>query len=241
MTKAMATRLLLAIDKSVQSRRMADYLSEMVRPEAVEITLLNIFSSFPEVFSDFQPDHATVLGQGPSEEGSGAKGGQEALEQVGRILASAGFPEERLRFLARELRQGVARDIALEARAGHDLLALGTRGESSVAKLVFGGVTSKLLSSLTETALCLVEGKPEYPRALAALDGSAESLNALLFWAGLVRPSCEVTLFHVVREVGDHEPEPGHVPIMRQPSRVWVEDHLRSFNRVLETSRTEVV
>ena len=239
MSEAGTKRILVAVDKSDQARRMAEYVAEMLRPEAVEITLLNIYNNFPEVYWDFMPDHAIGVELppfGPLAE----KKSQDLLVKVIDDLLAAGFKRERIRALARELGQGVARDIASEALDGYHLLALGARGESTLADLVLGSIPAKLISSLTCTPLCLVNGRPASTRTLAALDGSEESLRALTVWAGLVRPDCEITLFHVVRESGLPEPEAGFSSTLREPSSIWVEDHLRSFNRVLETARARL-
>lgn len=220
MTRARG-RLLVALDGSEQAFEAVRYLSRLLRPDDVEVTLFHVFANMPEYFWDIekQPEFRSRL-QGI---GAWAAAQEEAIrahmDRAREVLLGAGLPERAVEARVQNRKVGVARDIVAEAERGdYDAVVVGRWGLGRLKDLVFGSVASKLVGRLVDIPLWVVGGSPSVEKVLIAVDGSAGSMKSVAF-AGAVmgEASCRFTLLHVIRspnepllDTGDDavEPEP---------------------------------
>ena len=79
-----------------------------------------------------------------------------ALEKATAILRDAGFDTENIRIKAEPKNKGIARDIAIEARSGYDLIVLGRRGVSSIKDYLMGSIPQKVLHLAPEASILVV-------------------------------------------------------------------------------------
>ncbi len=82
---------------------------------------------------------------------------EEAMQQAKRVLLQSGFKEEHIQTKIQVRRKGVARDIAAEAQASHDVIVMGRRGLSAITEFFIGSVTHKVLHLAKGLSVVLVE------------------------------------------------------------------------------------
>jgi nucleotide-binding universal stress UspA family protein len=197
-------RVLVAVDGSQGSFEAVRYVSELLPPDRLEVTLFHVVTSIPENFRDiegnpaFRPRLASVRAWEIGERA----GMEEYLAKAKKLLADRGFPEDAVRAESRERQVGIARDIVFEAQKGYDAVAVGRRGMSNIQDLVLGSVVQKLLACLMNIPLWIVGEYQRGEGAVVALDASEGAMKAVEY-AGRMFGGTEarIMLFHVIRGV----------------------------------------
>ncbi len=156
----MSNRLLIILDESHFALAAVKYVARTVRPEGMRITLFTVIDAPPNL--EKQPSiHPFFLAKLQELRGqAGVK--RKAMENIAalsqKLLMDAGIPEENVHILIRDIKTGVAKDILNEAREGrYDTIVMGRRGVSGVEKLLLGSVSDKVLKSVRDCAVWIVD------------------------------------------------------------------------------------
>lgn len=186
-------RILYATDGGEAAREAATLLTNMVRRDAVELTVLSV--------SDLKhsgpgPDLDTSAG--PIEESR--RYATEVVDRSVNELAGAGFKVEGV---VAEGSPSTEIALILEARP-HDLVVVGAGNKKWLERLLHGSVSTHVLHSVT-TSVLLVHGTTDGGRGriLVADDGSDSAAHAQALLVELIEPArCEINVIRVVSLVG---------------------------------------
>lgn len=159
-------RILLAVDESDNSRRVARYVGALLcRTPDVALTLFHVLKPMPRELLEHggseNPAIEAQLGvQLRDEQEAWIRKEGEAechiLKQACETLNQSGFDTSRV-MLKYGYEDDIARNILEEARIGrHETIVVGRHGTSRV-KRVFGGVTDQLLRDAKGFVIWVVE------------------------------------------------------------------------------------
>jgi len=197
-------RVLLALDGSDQAFEAIRYVCQLFPPNRIEAVLFHVTSKIPESLLDIEKDlgyrHrlASLAGWTMQQE----KEIQEFMQKGRRLLLDRGVPGKAVNVKIQEKQEGIARDIASEAKRGYDSVVVGRWGLSKLKDLVCGSIASKLIGHLVHVPLWVVGGRPQTGKILLATDASKEALKTVDYIGTMLSESdSEVTLFHVVRAI----------------------------------------
>ncbi|MBW1828684.1 MAG: universal stress protein, partial [Deltaproteobacteria bacterium] len=73
------------------------------------------------------------------------------------ILMQAGFEEGNIQSKVENSKKGVARDIINESKTGYGTVVLGRRGLSGVQEFFLGSVSNKVINSVKNVSVFVVE------------------------------------------------------------------------------------
>ena len=123
-------KILVAVDGSEQTLAMVDYLSTMVSPVDVEIVLFHVMSKVPESFRDWEKDPVVPMRQESlgKWEADREEKIRDFMRRLRRMLVDSGVPEYSVMISIQKLREGIARDIIVEAGRGYDAVLVGRTG-----------------------------------------------------------------------------------------------------------------
>ena len=156
----MEKRILLAFDYSENSARAVQFVARSftrehrvtlfsVIPDTAAVCDLNnpgltpYFVSQKEAFCGLENEKGRLV--------------REAIETARVVLVQAGFPEDRVEVRIQGQKEGVARDIAAEARANdYGTVVMGRRGLSGVKEFFLGSVSQKVVQLLRDMTVVLV-------------------------------------------------------------------------------------
>lgn len=172
-------RVLAAVDGSVWTDRITDYIMAVFPREDTEIVILHVASPLPDVLWDFQqnPLSRYRMKEVRAYLEAYKSGIEKKLQEVREKLIRHGFAQDMITVKTEVRQVGIARDIIYEAQKGYDVLVVGRRGESKLKNLVLGSVATKALGKLSMLPVAIVGDGPTTGNILIALDGSPESTN----------------------------------------------------------------
>ena len=242
------SRILLAVDGSVQSLMAVHYVAKILN-KAAKIVLFHVGSDIPEVFKDMNTDRSTVLGQIPFELWKAHQ--EEAIrgfmEKARTVLIGSGFDSKAVEMKAQNLKYGIARDIYRESCSDYDALVVGRTGIGKFDDIIMGSVTSKLVEVTSHIPIIVVGEHAKSPKILIALDGSRGSMRAVNFTGdALAIGVCEIMLCHVIRPLSLHALKPKDLLISKNESD-WIASNQRKIlpviieatNRLMKTGHSE--
>ncbi|RQD61874.1 MAG: universal stress protein [Desulfonatronovibrio sp. MSAO_Bac4] len=153
-------KILIAVDESKNSLSAVQYVANIVRPDKVFITLLNILDTPPNLDSQptIHPFFKSKLQELKGQSGAQLKIMEEVLSEYCRILREAGIPADSIQVRTQSARDGIARDIISEAREGqHDTVVLGRRGVTGMEKILLGSISSKIVKSIKNCSVWIID------------------------------------------------------------------------------------
>jgi nucleotide-binding universal stress UspA family protein len=160
-------RILLAVDESENSHRIAQYVGSLLRltPD-VAVTLFHVLKPMPRELLEHggseNPATEAQLGvQLRDEQGSWIRKERESechvLKKACETLARSGFDTSKVS-LKFGHEDDIAGNILEEARNGHhETIVVGRHGTSRVKRIFGGGVTDQLLRNAKGFAIWVVE------------------------------------------------------------------------------------
>ena len=155
----MKQKILVAFDDSENSMRAVEYIARTFNKDN-RVTLFNVLPdtaalcdmNSPELTTYFKSQQMTFCAL----EDKKKKLVEDALARAKALLVEAGFEEDRVFLKAEAKKRGIAQDIIIEAGSGYDLLVMGRRGVSGVKDFFFGSISQKVLHSIKEVSVLVV-------------------------------------------------------------------------------------
>jgi nucleotide-binding universal stress UspA family protein len=155
----MSQKILIAFDDSANALRAVEYVARFLAKDSL-VTLFSVVPdtatlcdmNSPELTPYFksQKDSFCILEDKKKELLSGAQ------SKARTILTGNGFKDDQIRIRSERKKNGIARDIAAEAKSGYDLIVVGRRGLSGIKEFFLGSVSQKILQLVHETSLLIV-------------------------------------------------------------------------------------
>ncbi|MCA1742669.1 MAG: universal stress protein [Desulfonatronovibrio sp.] len=153
-------KILIAVDESKNSLNAVQYVANIVRPDKVFITLLNILDTPPNLDSQptIHPFFKSKLQELKGQSGAQLKLMEEVLNEHCKILREAGIPADSIQVRTQSARDSISKDIISEAREGqYDTVALGRRGVSGMEKILLGSISSKIVKSIKNCSVWIID------------------------------------------------------------------------------------
>jgi nucleotide-binding universal stress UspA family protein len=155
----MRKKILVAMDDSENALRAVRYVVETFNPGS-QVTLFSVLPdtavlcemNSPELTAYFQSQQLVFCAL----EDQKKKLVEEALGRARDLLVAAGFAAEAVALKIQPKKKGIARDIVAEAQQGYDLIVLGRRGMSGIKEFLLGSVSQKVLHSVQNISVLLV-------------------------------------------------------------------------------------
>ncbi|MFH1349614.1 MAG: universal stress protein [Pseudomonadota bacterium] len=155
----MGKKILIAMDDSENAMRAVGFVAESFNPQH-EITLFSVLPDTAAICEMYSPELTPYfLSQRDafcSIEEKKRELISEAMKEAIEILLKAGFKKESIRTKVEAQQKGIPRDIIDEANSGYDIVVLGRRGLSGIKEFFLGSVSQKVLNSVKEVSVLLV-------------------------------------------------------------------------------------
>jgi len=155
----MSTKILIAFDDSENAMRAVDYVARFLAKDS-RVTLFSVIPdtaalcdmNSPELIPYFksQRDAFCVLEDKKKEILTGAQ------LKARTLLVTNGFGEKQIQIKSGPKKKGIARDIAVEAQLGYDLIVVGRRGMSGIKEFLLGSTSQKILHLAQEVSILIV-------------------------------------------------------------------------------------
>ncbi|MEJ2658055.1 MAG: universal stress protein [Desulfobacterales bacterium] len=157
----MSQKVLIALDGSEISSKIVEFSAKILSNNSL-ITLFGVVSNvdllceldppfikgfvskkYPDYCRKIQNEKSRVL--------------EETLQAGRQGFLDAGFKAEVLSTKIEVMKNDVALTIIEEARTGYDLIILGRRGHAGLKEFFFGSVSQKVLQTITDISILIVE------------------------------------------------------------------------------------
>ena len=195
-------KILLAVDASDYSFKIAKYVSEIPYFQKTKAVLFSVFNKIPESYYDLKndPQYGKKIRNIWAWESQNRRSLEEYMRAAEQILLDAGFPRDNVIVKICEREKGIARDILKEAKAGYSAVAVGRKGISKLGGIILGSVATKLLEQLVFVPLIVVGNDTGPEKILIGVDGSEGAKRAVDYVATILGESeFEVKLVYVIR------------------------------------------
>lgn len=196
-------KILVAVDGSERSKEIANYLSRVVSVDGTELVLFHILRGAPESFFDWEKDPSRLPNAEHLRRWETEREGQirDLMRDIRRQIMGAGIPEYSIRISIRKVREGIARDLLLEAETGYDAMVVGRSGLGGAGPQVMGSVAAKMAAKLDRVNLWLVGYNVVNPGVIIAMDSSEPAMRAVEHVAKMISSNNRIKLLHVVRGI----------------------------------------
>jgi nucleotide-binding universal stress UspA family protein len=159
--KKMPQKILIALDGSEISSRVVEFAAKTIS----ENSFITLFSVIPNVDLLCELDPQFIKGFAPKQYPDYCRAIQDEKKQLlektlqaGRQqFLDAGFNAESISTKIEMMKYDVALTIIEEARTGCDLIVLGRRGHSGLKKFLLGSVSQKVLQTVKDISILIVE------------------------------------------------------------------------------------
>jgi nucleotide-binding universal stress UspA family protein len=197
-------KILVAVDGSEQTQDLVDYLSGVVSAQETELVLFHVMGKVPDSFWDWEKDPLTPrnLDHLKRWETDREKHIRNLMRNIRQQFANIGMPEYSIMISIQKAKEGIARDILVEAQRGYDAVLIGRRGMGDRGDEVLGSAAAKVAAKLGSVNLWLVGRKPRHGPIMIAMDSSDSAIRAVEHVGNMINTSNHaVRLVHVVRGI----------------------------------------
>jgi nucleotide-binding universal stress UspA family protein len=156
----MGQKILVALDDSRNAMRTIEFIAKTFSASENDITL---FSVLPDAAALCDMNSPELTPYFLSQQSSFCQLEEhkkhlvnEALKQARDILVKAGFDNDRIRMKIQAKKKGIARDIIEEAISGYSIVIMGRRGLSGVQEFILGSVSQKVIHSVKDISVLIV-------------------------------------------------------------------------------------
>ena len=149
-------KVLIAVDGSEQTQRLVDYLSGIISVQQTELVLFHIMPKAPESFRDWEKEPSSLPGADHLRRWDLERDRQvrDIMRDIRRKLTGTGIPEYSIIISIQKMKEGIARDLLLEAqRGGYDAILVGRSGFGGAGAQVIGSVAAKNAAKLDRQLL----------------------------------------------------------------------------------------
>jgi nucleotide-binding universal stress UspA family protein len=234
-------KVLIAVDGSESSMDAVRYVSRFMYPARTRVTLIHILADLPEALLDIgdsplfdSPDLQAGPWQAKLEQNVRKK-----MEEAGKILVEAGYPDGSVQIKIQELKKGVAKDITSESNMGYDAVFVGRRGHNDPTDIIVGSTAYKLVSGIHHLPVVVVGDKPDPNHILIGFDGSEDASKAVACACALMpRPGRKVMLCHVLPPMNTHLVDQGIFTPDQEQS--WIEKGRERIESSIHDARQQL-
>ena len=204
----MEKKILLAVDGSVHSRAMLNYVARIRRHlPGLTCCLFHIQSGLSPLLVEEAEHDPRVKAQLDAIAGRNEAHARRVLDDSFTHLQHNGVPLDAIEVITQPRVLGLARDIIVRAETTrYDAIVVGRRGLSGLQKLFMGSLTAKLCAHCEIIPVWVVDGDSPADGFIVAVDGSSNALRAVDHAAFMLtgNRTGRVTLLHVVPRFADH-------------------------------------
>lgn len=153
-------KILIAVDGSKNSLSAVQYVANIVRPDKVLITLLNILDTPPNLEKQptIHPVFKSKLQELRGQSGVQLQIMERVLEEYCKILLEAGISQNNIHTRSQSMQEGIAKDIMSEAKeGGYDTIVMGRRGITGMEKLLLGSISNKIVKSIKNCSVWIID------------------------------------------------------------------------------------
>ena len=201
-------KILLAVDGSVHSRSMLDYVGHILADlPGLTCCLFHVQNRLSPMLVEEAERDPQAKAQIDLIARRNKDHAARVLDQSREVLIRHGMAPAAIETVTQPRVLGLARDILVRAETVlYDAIVVGRRGLSGVQKLFMGSLTAKLCQHTEIVPVWVVDGKRAQDGYLLAVDGSQNALRAVDHFAFMLSGSrsARVTLLHVVPRFADH-------------------------------------
>ncbi len=201
-------KILLAVDGSLHSRAMLDYVARIrAQFPGLSCCLFHVQRSLPQLLVEEAERDPGAKKQLAGIARRNQEHARQVLKESRRILEEAGMPAESIEDATQPRVLGLARDIIVRAETmRYDAIAVGRRGLTGLQQMLMGSLTAKLCEHTEIVPVWVVDGENRNDGYLVAVDGSGNSLRAVDHLAFMLTgiPSARIALLNVVPRFVDH-------------------------------------
>ena len=197
-------KVLIAVDGSEQTQKLVDYLSGIISVQQTEIVLFHVLPKAPESFRDWEKEPSRLplpdlLRKWDSERERLVR---DLMRDIRRQLTGIGIPEYSIMISIQKEKEGIARDLLLEAQRGYDAILVGRSGSEGGGAQVLGSVAAKTAAKLCTVNLWLVGDNAGNGGVIIAMDSSETAMRAVDHVSNMINASKNtIRLVHVVRGI----------------------------------------
>jgi nucleotide-binding universal stress UspA family protein len=156
------------------------------------------------------------------------------MKDVPEQLSRRGINPENITTSVRLARNGIAADIAHEARQGmYDAVLIGRRGIGKIGEMVMGSVSTSVLEKCFGVPVWVVDGEVNSRKFFVPIDGTLHCLRAVDHLAYILQNnfSAEITLFHSDAMLAHKDVDPIEV-FFEQWGEEWSREHLSGSDAI---------
>lgn len=151
--------ILVAFDDSDNAMRALEHVAKFFNPSN-RVTILSVLQDTATLFNTNHPELTSYFleQQGGFEdlEEKHKSIVEEAQQKAVELLTKAGFKEENITSISQYKKKGIARDIIDKSAEGYDIIVMGRRGLSGIQEFLLGSVSQKVLHSVKNISVLIV-------------------------------------------------------------------------------------
>jgi nucleotide-binding universal stress UspA family protein len=155
----MSNRLLVAFDDSENAMRAVEFIAKYFTKNH-KITLFNVLPDSAVLCAMNSPELTPYFLSQKSSfcilEDKKKELVNEAMQKAEQKLVTAGFDKKNITLKIERKKIGIARDLIAEAQTGYDVIILGRRGLSGIKEFLIGSVSQKVLHSVKDVSVMIV-------------------------------------------------------------------------------------
>jgi nucleotide-binding universal stress UspA family protein len=204
----MHKKVLLAVDNTRPSQmavRYAVHMSKIVSD--LRFVLLNVQPMVSQFLKDEARTSASARKQLEKVQNKHVQFSQHLLKEYRREMASQGIQSDQIETRTQPRNLGYAKDIIDVAQEkDYDVIVVGRRGLSGIAKLYAGSVTTDILEQSQVIPVWLVDGTAPAGDLLLAVDGSEASLRMIDHVSFMLTgaKNASITMLHITNSVNNY-------------------------------------